>query len=293
MEWTLIGMLMVSVGFYLHFRSLEASKAAPVAAPPLTLAILRLKRAELADAMAALPQLHFFDRAGATLTEAWQRGRPEEIEPMLVEADQLNRANWAQAGDRFNAAIRTVDQGRTALAAALADAETILRRYRIDPGALAAPASASIEGIARVVSFERHWTQKLDYGAGVTQAATRAMTGQLPWQAVLVTAAGAFIMDQVNRSRRLRQLKDAEGQVARMATAMRGDAEQFSTLIGTRLLPQFDWIIRVLDQLGNLTSDLDQHETVAGPGTAPPEIALRLGLAVAEGRQLIDRKAGN
>lgn len=270
----------------------------PVTAVPVPVATLVRRRAELVSAIETLSQLAFFDAANDAVERAWSRRDITALEALLKRGDALNRQSWRMAGETYNACAALIDAARTRLAQGMKEAEPIMRQRGIDPGKLKAEISARLAGDAKIIAIETPRKLKPQYGRGLGQAWGKAATGGASWQAALAVTVAAGVFALIHHSKRLRQLKEAEGEVAAMAAEMRGDAGRLRALIGTRLLPQYDWALSVLDQLAALSASLgapvaDNIPPALAADNAVREKDLRLRFAAAEGKMLVERRAGN
>jgi hypothetical protein len=262
----------------------------PMSGPPVAVELLVRRREELVQAVTALKRLSFFDAASDAMKRAWERRDIAALEALLTQGDALNRQSWRSAGETYNACAALVDLVRTRLAQGMKEAEPIMRQRGIDPGTLKAEISARLAGDAKIIAIEKPRRLQPQYGRGLGQAWGKAATGNMPWQAALAMTAAATVLVFIQHSKRMRQLKETEGQIVAMAAEMRGDASRFRALIETRLLPQYDWALSVLDQLARYTGN---GAAVKSPNQPMDESALRFGFAVAEGKMVVERKAGN
>jgi hypothetical protein len=254
---------------------------------------VKSQRVRLTEPLRRLPSLAFFDRHSPALKQAWEKRTTGTIEELLRAGDAQNRESWAAAGLAYNQAAAAVALAQECLDQTLTRAEPVLARYGIDYRSLEVPQQRVLSGDAKILAVQQHWSQKLNYSAGAGQVLGRAAAGSASWQSAVVAVVVASVMTAINDSKLLRQLRDLEGEVATMGEAMQRDAKQICTAIETRLLPQFDWIVQVIDQIDEHHSAVLIAEEKGAEIALGSEGALRLGFAVAEGKMLIAKKAGD
>lgn len=295
MHWEtllVIGILGTTV-FLGYMERINSSYPAPMPRPFVSIKDVKLQRVRMTEPLRRLPSLPFFDRDSPALKEAWEKRATGSIEELLRAGDANNRESWAAVGNAYNQAGAAVALAQECLDQTLTRAEPLLTRYGIDYRSLEVPRQRVLSGDARILAVQQHWSQKLNYTAGAGQVVGRAAAGSASWQGALVAVVVAGVMTAINDSKLLRQLRDFEGEIATMAEAMRCDATQICASIETRLLPQFDWIVQVIDQINERHSALLIAEEKGADAALGPEEAMRLGFAVAEGKMLMSKKAGD
>ncbi len=253
---------------------------------------LRERRRRLGLLPGEIKALRFFNSNDPDLKGAWQRKDLTRIEELLVAGDQLNRTSWARAGESFNEAVATVDLGRDLLARALKRVEPLLARHGIDYRGHKIAPSNLLAGDAKIISLKAHWTQKINYIGGGGQIAGRAAASG-NWQVALVAGIASVVMTAINESKYLRQFAEMEGEIKTMAAAMAADVGPLTIMIETRLVPQVDWMIRLIDQIEAEGGALTAASGGSVPEEAARERALRLSFAVAEAKMLLETTAGN
>lgn len=298
MDWeTLLVIGIIGITVFLGYceRNPTWQRALPTVQPRPFVSIKDVKsqRVKLTDPPRRLGSLPFFDRDSPALKEAWEKRATGLIEELLRAGDAKNRESWAAAGSAYNQAAAAVALAQECLDQTLVRAEPLLARYGIDYRSLDVPRQRVLIGDAKILAVQRHWSQKLDYAGGAGQVLGRAAVGGGSWQAALVAVVVAGVMTAINDSKLLRQLRDLEGEIATMGEAMRRDANQICTSIETRLLPQYDWIVQIIDQINDRHAAVLIAEEKGGDTSLGPEEALRLGFSVAEGKMLLSKTAGD
>ncbi|MDQ0462957.1 hypothetical protein QO010_000705 [Caulobacter ginsengisoli] len=283
--------------FFVFFRDRAQSKPMPQPSRALTATVvgvedLRARKVAMEAAERALAQLPLFDPDAPTLMAAWDRKDTARLEALLLEGDALNRASWQRGMDLYNPSAETVDAGRSTLQQQLAAAEALLTAYNIDYGAIPLERSDQLGGVVATTRMQRDLSQKLNYTAGTANALSKAASGAMPWQFAAAVAAGALVMQAINHSKALRQLKEMEGTISLNAEAARGDFALMRNLLSTRLIPQMTRILAVLDALQSRSTALRVSERLATAGD-PREAATRLAFTVVEARHLLELTAGN
>jgi hypothetical protein len=240
-----------------------------------------------------LESLSPFDAARPELIKAWKDSNTGYLEHLLQEGDNQTRASWDDAIGIFNAAKDSVDVARSGLRQSVAAAETALVAYTIDEASIVVERSGSLEGAMRAAQLApKTLTQKLNYGRGSAMMATKAFTGNVPWQVAAGAAVLSLIMMAVNHSKLMRQLKGLEGQLVGQAEAVRGDITLIESELRLRLIPQFDGLAALLGRLQDGLANLGAAEALVGHGNAKAE-AFHLACAVREANYLLEMKAGN
>lgn len=276
----------------------SAHRVAPtVVEVPVDLSVTSEQLADMQARMRAdfdrLATLRPFDRERPELIKAWKDSNTRYLEHLLQEGDTLTRAAWNEAIGIFNTAKDDVDLARGGLRQALAAAETALAPYAIDMDAIVVAQSGTLAGAMKVAQLApKTFTQQLNYGRGTTVAATKAVTGNMPWQAAAAFAAFSLVMVAVNHSKLMRQLKELEGKLVEQAAAVKGDLGLIESELRLRLVPQFDGLSGLFDRLENGRAALAAAEVTVGTGAANAE-AFTLACAVREARYLLEMKAGN
>jgi len=291
---TVFIVVVVLLVLYFLMRGGSSTVAIVAAKPaPISLFDLHARRGAMTTALSELSSLQFFDAEDAALVEAWEKKQTGQIEELLRAGDTLNRESWRMAGVSYNHAAAAVDFGRKGLEQILGKAEPLLVQYGVDYRTYKVTPSEVLTGDAKIVQLQLHWGQKLNYTTPAAQAAGRAAAGSGSWQVALVMGIAAMAMAAINDSKLLRQLKEMEGEIEAMAEAMQGDVREICVVIQTRLLPQFDWIVRLFGQIEQSLQTLGSVEAGATDDALTHEQVVRLGMAVAEGKMLLTTKAGN
>ncbi len=225
------------------------------------------------------------------VVRAWQGRHVERIEKLLRENDQLTRGNWDKGIQEFNSCLGDIDAARTALRDLLAECEEVLARFKIDYEKIVVP-SQTVQGFMPLPPARKKFiTEKLNYAQGMGSGVAKVATGQAPWQVAAVVLVGMGIWELANRSKILRQLKEIEGKILENAGAARGDLDMFYRLIETRVIPQMQGLIEVVEKLETAKSDLGMNPDKDSPEAR--EKALRLAFAVLEGKRLLQMAGGN
>lgn len=254
---------------------------------------LRDRRKAMTAIDASIGALPLFDPDNLRLASAWTRKDTTLLEQLLRDADALNRTSWRKGMDVYNEAVGTVDVGRSTLRALMTKSEAMLEAYKIDYSAIVPERSGELGGVVATTRMQRDLSQKLRYSGGVSHAVRGAASGAVPWQFAAVVAAGAVVMHFVNQSKELRQLKEMEGVITSNAEAARGDFTLMRSLITTRLAPQTDRILAVMDDLHTCGTALRADEQATNATARAQITANRLARAVVEARHLLELTAGN
>lgn len=240
-----------------------------------------------------LATLSTFDTARPELIKAWKDSNTRYLEHLLQEGDKLTRAAWDDAIGIFNAAKDNVDVARGGLRQSVTAAETALAAYTIDEASIVVERSGTLEGAMTAARLApKTFTQTLNYSRGNAMMATKAITGNVPWQVAIGAAVLSLIMMGVNHSKLMRHLKELEGQLVGQAEAVRGDITLIESELRLRLIPQFDGLAGLLNRIKDGIAELNAAEAQVGRGNAKAE-AFHLACAVREANYLLEMKAGN
>jgi hypothetical protein len=239
-----------------------------------------------------LNSLKAFDIDIPDLADAFAARDTVKIESLLNGGVSQNRTSWDRGLAIFNRASSNVDLARGNLRHALRQSEDAIAQYEIDLSTIDIQKSRELGGwIAEASLAPQTLGQKLSYQQATSQALTKVVTGQAPWQMGAAVVAVQIIMHYVNQSKLMRQLKDFEGDVGRQSVAARADLDQMAILIQTRLMPQFDRIATVIAALQTGIGILRAAERRGAPDQRAT--AFRLACAIVEARQLLATTAGD
>ncbi|MGH6871247.1 MAG: hypothetical protein ACREHE_07060 [Rhizomicrobium sp.] len=274
----------------------EPKRSKTVAPRDIPLADLKRMGEELTRAQTTLLSLPVFDSKTAALANAWAVGDPENIADILQRGNQTTQESWKRAITLHNRAATYVDHARSKLNQLLTQAEQRLAQLNLDYKSLEIERSKLGQ-----VEFARAIPQQLTVKRinaqfnAIVQSPGRVLAqvlgGRYPPLAMLFAVPLAIIAHFVYKSRTLRRLKDAEGQLAVNAEAARGDFSTIQTILTTRTIPQFDsmmvLIVRLDGGLHDLVSDTNM------PTTTQRDRALQLAFVMIEGKKLVATTAGD
>jgi len=244
---------------------------------------LQAQQEKLHAAPKQLRELATFDASDPDLLDAWQREDTARIETLLRSGDTINRQTWATAGTLLNDCLEARDGARQRLTITMKEAEPVLRRFGLADAAEATAFGKKLAGDAKVLTIDAPWSQRVNYAGGAGQAIGRAAAGSGSWQGAILATIFAGVMLAINHQKRLRQLKEIEGQVTAMATAIRGDIQMFIGMTEEEVVPQYDQALVLIDRLARLTTQLRDAETVP----TDKKQGYELFLAAGEARKLI------
>ncbi len=254
---------------------------------------LRQRRDAIAESLGELATLPVFNADTAALRDAWECRNIDKIESALKQGGALTRASWQRGIALFNNAIADVDLARGKLRYLLSESEQALVPFGIDYASLNVQPSRALEGYAPIPARKKFTTEKLDYGQGIGSALANVAMGRTPWQAAAVAGASLLILNLVNRSKILRQLKDMEGTLGADAAAAKGDFAQFSTILTMRVLPQIDALLEIAGHLKVELEDLQQADITNSQTPEARAKAFRLACSLREGKMFLEMSAGD
>ena len=269
-----------------------AKQPTAVPQPIFTLKALRRERGDIETLI--LPKFDtysVFDADDSKLARAWERKDIPEIEHLLKTGDQLTRNSWQYRIRIFNAVVMCIDLARDKLKHLLAESEAALAPYNIDMSSIDVSRSKSLEGVVAIATRKKFVTETANYNTTAGLALSKVFTGQLPWQAAAIFAAGVAIWHFINREKAFRLLKEMQGKLMANAEAAKGDFGMMRALIITRMVPQFDGLIETCEHLETGLGELREME--ANGGTDARDRAFRLARSLIEGKRFLEMMAGD
>jgi hypothetical protein len=144
--------------------------------------------------------------------------------------------------------------------------------------------------IVPIVALRHDLSQHLNHGAVAGRLGAEAMRGNVPWYVAAAALAGAIVMDEINKSKKLRQLKGMEGQLLATAEVVKSDFVFICRLLLTRVIPQYN---ALLDIISRLNSGLPALQSLAPNSIAAQERAFDLACAVVEGKRYLRMMGGD
>lgn len=275
----------------------ETVKGKTVVAPETSIADLKAMRDGIESSRVSLASLPVFDDKKPELLKAWEDRNPQLISHLLQGANLQTQESWSRANSIFNRAQFYVDRARVKLNGLLPLMEQRLAPYNLNYQAIEVERSklGHLEMSAAIpenLTVKRIDAQNTAFIQGGSKAVMDSAFGRLP-PLVAVAFVGIVVAAHfIYKTRTLRRLKDAEGQLVINATAVRGDCTTVDSIFTTRLLPQFDGMIDVVARLEVGLADL-QADGVDTTSEAQRAKALQMAFALVDGRRLVATAGGN
>jgi hypothetical protein len=119
------------------------------------------------------------------------------------------------------------------------------------------------------------------------------LLGNASWQAALAVTATVAVMHFINRSKMLRQLKEAQSKLSSNTNTVKHDLRLMQNLIRTRIKPQYEGLIEVIDRLETGLAGLQSTSNEAPAPEDARERAFWLACALVEGRRYLEMEGGS
>lgn len=279
-------------GFDLFKRWL-VKPPAPKTVPRVIVATATLREMERAmqGEPHALATLLLFDESSPALADAWAGNDVRGIEKLLKAGDALTRDASHKAAEQFNVAVGYVDTARGGLRYLVEQSETALAPFNIDLAGIAPDKSKSMVSFVPVAALKRRLHEKLQFNAIGGQMIANALSGTVPWYVAVAVTGTALILDEINKRKRLRKLKELEGKLVVAAGVARGNIETTRTLLLTRVIPQYAALLDVITRLETGLADL--VSPCDGADTTQREHAFALACTLIEGKHYLQMMGGN
>lgn len=258
---------------------------------------LRAMREEIEAGRASFSSLPMFDTKEPALVDAWTKRDPQLIAALLQEGNLATQEGWSRVNTVFNRAQTYIDRARQKLSKLLVSAEQRLRPFNLNYDALEIEGSKlgyleMSAAVPKSLTAKRINAQNTAFIQGGSRAVAQGFTGNVHPLAAVAMVGVSIAAHFIYKSRTLRRLKDAEGQLTVNAQAVCGDRDMVNSVLVTRLLPQFDGMIDVISRLEDGMADL-QPDTVDASSTAQRDKATKMAFALIEGRKLVATAGGN
>jgi hypothetical protein len=271
-----------------------SSKAPP---PDVSLDDLKAMREEIGWGQTSLASLPVFDDKRPELVDAWEKRDPPRIAHLLQQGNLETQESWKRASATLNRALSYTDRARHKLNGLLAQTEQRLAPFNINYQSIEVERSkqAHVEmtaAIPKSLTVKRINAQNMAFIQGGGRAVAQGAFGQLPPLAAVAAIGISVIAHYAYKSRTLRRLKEAQGQLLVNSQAARGDFTTLDSVFTTRLIPQFDGMISVVTLLESGLADL-KPETVDANDPGQRDKALQLAFALIEGKKLVSTMAGD
>ncbi len=276
--------------------SWEPPRAKAVAAADVSMDDLKGMREEIEWAQSSLLSLPVFDDKQPDLLKAWESRDPPRIAHLLQQGSTVTQESWKRAISVHNRAASYTDRARSKLNGLLAQTEQRLAPFNLDYKTIEIERSklGQVEfttAIPKNLTVKRINAQNSAFIQGGSKAVAQSTFRQLPPLAAVAAIAFAIVAHQVYKSRTLRRLKDAEGQLVVNAEAARGDFSTIHTVLLTRIIPQFDSMVAIVLRLETGLNELVPNFGVTN--AAQRDKALQLAFVMIEGKKLVATTAGN
>ncbi len=267
----------------------------------ITPAALQTMRTEMVAGQGRLESMRVFDPDAPELVRAWKAKDTTRIEALLREGDEQTRSAWRRATAIANTAGDHIDKARGNLSRLVRQSERQLASYKINPADGRLSRSGIFVAEANfVMPTKRIGPGEFNFRAmpvALNNTLGQAMRGNVSWQGAAVgmvaMVAVAAVAHQIGKSKALRKLKDAEGELSLQAEAVSGDIAMFQTLLTTRMLPQFEALMTLAAAMEGHLSVLAVMPSNAASRNAPPEVAFLLTMTLREAKHYLDMTAGN
>lgn len=265
--------------------------------PDASLDDLKAMREEIGWGQSSLLSLPVFDDKRPELVDAWEKRDPPRIAHLLQEGNLETQESWKRASATLNRALSYTDRARHKLNGLLTQTEQRLAPFNINYQSIEVERSkqAHVEitaAIPKSLTVKRINAQNTAFIQGGSRAVAQGAFGQLPPLAAIAAVGISVVAHYAYKSRTLRRLKDAQGQLLVNAQAARGDFTTLDSVFATRLIPQFDGMIDVASRLENGLADL-QPDAVDATSQSQRDKALQLAFALIEGKKLVSTTAGD
>lgn len=265
--------------------------------PDTSLDDLKAMREEIGWSQTSLASLPVFDEKRPELVAAWDQRDPPRIAHLLQAGNLETQESWKRASATLNRALSYTDRARHKLNGLLTQTEQRLAPFNINYQSIEVERSkqAHVEitaAIPKSLTVKRINAQNTAFIQGGSRAVAQGAFGQLPPLAAVAAIGISVVAHYAYKSRTLRRLKDAQGQLLVNAQAARGDFTTLDSIFATRLIPQFDGMISVAMRLESGLADL-KPETMDSSDPAQRDKALQLAFALIEGKKLVSTTAGD
>jgi hypothetical protein len=230
------------------------------------------------------------------LGQYWASKNVEAMASQLKTAEKRIQAGGELGVNAFNTAQAWIDVAREKLSDLMAMARYDLARFNIDYDSFEIPYETELH-LDYVKSLQKHLesemlakrSRQITFGAagGIYQL-------HLLHANLLLTAAvgaGAMIAKRLYRGSALRQLAEVQGQLRTKLEVVAGDLRLLDEIFVTRIIPQYEHIVRVCTNLERYRAELAQHLDASEADRR--DHAMRLAFTVAEAKYYLSMTAGN
>jgi len=256
-------------------------------------AYLHAKRGDIAASIRKLSKLQVFDKDNDGLSARWSDGRLDEVQNWLTSAEGLNTASWNEGLAIFNDAVGHVDIARGKILFVLGECEAVLLPFNFDYATIDASRSRVTEGdMPAVAAPKKTIAQRINTGDVLARAYSQVLLGKAPWQAAAAVTATMVVVHYINRSKMRRKLREMQWELFRNAATIKKDFGLMQNLLKTRVIPQYDGAVAVIDILEKELSDF-QDEGVAPDNPSARERAFRLACALIDAKRYLEMEGGN
>lgn len=241
------------------------------------------------ELLAALP---VFEQSAGDLRDAWAINNIAKIEAALKAGDALTRESSQKAAESFNRVVSYVDVARGALRYFVERSQTALAPFNIDYASITPDKSKTLASFAPVAKVKRRLYEHLDFTLFGGKMAMEALSKGAPWYVAVAVAGTGLILNEINKSKMLRKLKELEGKLVVAAGAARDSFENTRTLLLTRVIPQYEALLDVIARLESGLAALQPDDQVA-TDTEARERAFWLACALVEGKHYLQMMGGD
>jgi hypothetical protein len=259
----------------------------------VSIAYIHGAREDISKGLHRLSRLKVFDKSNAKLLALWGDGRLDEVQRWLTVEGRLTTESWHEGLAIFNKAIGYIDTARGKLLFILKECETALTPFNFDYATIDASSSRVTEGyMPAVAAPKRTFAQRVNTGDVLARAYSQVLLGKASWQAAAAVTATMVVVHFINRSKMRRQLREMQWKLFRTATTIKEDFRLMRNLLTTRVIPQYDGLVLVIDRLDKEFSDF-QEQGVAPDQPGARDRAFRLACALIDAKRYLEMEGGN